>query len=163
MADLECKMEKIIAQKIENALSSKKDIWRQMILEKYPFAQDRLIRQRREEVKAFTFLNTSRAKILMKIWNIKELDWPKPMAAFASKRDKSRYCHFHRELHKRMHPIEGGGGWDHLLKWGLLTKNVKNDQGKSKVDNRPLASAGVINVITGGIATGGDSNSAIKY
>lgn len=56
--------------------------------------QDRSARKKWEKVKAFTPLNTSRTKVLMKIQDIKELDRPKPMAASASKRE-SRNCHFH--------------------------------------------------------------------
>ncbi|XP_022888976.1 uncharacterized protein LOC111404395 [Olea europaea var. sylvestris] len=51
--------------------------------------KDRSVKQRREEVKAFTPLIVPRSKVLMEIRVIKELDWPKPMAASANKRDKS--------------------------------------------------------------------------
>lgn len=51
---------------------------------------------------------------------------------------------------------------EHLLKPGFLTKYVRNDRGKKKVDDHSPPMAGVINAIIGGIAAGGDLNLARK-
>ncbi|XP_022858260.1 uncharacterized protein LOC111379153 [Olea europaea var. sylvestris] len=81
----------------------------------------------------------------MEIRDMKELDWPNPMTASGNKRDNSRYYQFHRDHgHDMEECIHLEEEIECLLKQGLLTK------------------AGVINVIVGGIAVGGDSNSARK-
>lgn len=98
----------------------------------------------------------------MEIRAMKEFDSPKLMVASASKRDKSRYYSFHRDQGHDVEECIHLKEINCLLKWMLLTKYVKNDRGKKNVDNCPSSRACVINVISGGIAPDGDSNSARK-
>ncbi|XP_022897449.1 uncharacterized protein LOC111411120 [Olea europaea var. sylvestris] len=48
------------------------------------------------------------------------------------------------------------------LRQGLLAKYVKNDKGRQRAEGIPPPRAEVINMIIGGVASGGDSNSARK-
>ncbi|XP_022865324.1 uncharacterized protein LOC111385183 [Olea europaea var. sylvestris] len=99
----------------------------------------------------------------MEIWDMKELDYLKPMETSAKKRDKSMYCQFHRDHgHDTEECIHLKEEIERQLKRGLLTKYVKNDRGKQKVDDRAPPRVRVIIVIAGGTAAGGDSNSDRK-
>ncbi|XP_022856802.1 uncharacterized protein LOC111377884 [Olea europaea var. sylvestris] len=127
------------------------------------YAQDRPIRQKREEVKTPTPLNIPRTKLLMEIQHMKELEWPKPMLTPSGKRNQSKYCNFHRDHgHDTEECLQLKEEIERLLRRGLLARYVKNDKGKQRLEGLPPSRAGVINMIIGGIASGGDSNSARK-
>ncbi|XP_022891694.1 uncharacterized protein LOC111406513 [Olea europaea var. sylvestris] len=114
----------------------------------------------------------SKTNILMEIKDMMELKWPVRMRSPPESRDMNKYCDFH---------------WDHghimenckalqreieaLIKRGLLSsyvgndKRPRNDRGREKApeakrDGQPIA--GTVNIIIGGIALGGDSNSGRK-
>ncbi|XP_022891764.1 uncharacterized protein LOC111406607 [Olea europaea var. sylvestris] len=127
------------------------------------YAQDRPVRQKREEVKTPTPLNIPRTKLLMEIQHMKEFEWPKLMLTPSSKRNQSKYCHFHRDHgHDTKECLQLKEEIERLLRWGLLARYVKNDKGKQRLKGLPPPRVGVINMIIGGIASGGDSNSARK-
>ncbi|XP_022846338.1 uncharacterized protein LOC111369085 [Olea europaea var. sylvestris] len=108
-------------------------------------------KQRQEaSLTSFTRLNTSKTNILMEIKDMKELKWPARMRSPPQSRDMSKYS---------------------LIKRGLLgsyignDKRPKNDGGRDRApevkrDGQPTA--GIINIIVGGIASGGDSNTGRK-
>ncbi|XP_022883252.1 uncharacterized protein LOC111400002 [Olea europaea var. sylvestris] len=124
------------------------------------YAQDRPVRQKREEVKTPTPLNIPRTKLLMEIQHMKELEWPKPMLTPSGKRNQSKYCHFHRDHeHDIEECLQLKEEIERLLRRGLLARHVKNDKGKQRLEGLPPPRAGVINMIIGGIASGDDSNS----
>ncbi|XP_022853880.1 uncharacterized protein LOC111375311 [Olea europaea var. sylvestris] len=126
-------------------------------------AQDWPARHKREESRAFTPLNTPHAKLLMEIRDMKELEWPRPMVKPAGKRNQGRYCHFHKDHgHDTEECMQLKEEIERLLRRGLLSKYVKDNRGKQKMENCPPHRVGVINMITGGLAGGGDSNSARK-
>ncbi|XP_022846207.1 uncharacterized protein LOC111368948 [Olea europaea var. sylvestris] len=127
------------------------------------YAQDRPVKQKREEVKTPTPLSIPRTKLLMKIQHMRELEWPKPMPTPSGKRNQSKYCHFHRDHgHDTEECLQLKEEIERLLRRGLLAKYVKNDKGKQRLEGLPPPRAGVINMIIGGIASGGDSNLARK-
>ncbi|XP_022897676.1 uncharacterized protein LOC111411368 [Olea europaea var. sylvestris] len=99
----------------------------------------------------------------MEIQHMKELEWPKPMLTPSGKRNQSKYFHFHRDHgHDTEECLQLKEEIERLLRRGLLAKYVKNDKGRQRVEGIPLLRAGVINMIIGGVAPGGDSNSARK-
>ncbi|XP_022865363.1 uncharacterized protein LOC111385218 [Olea europaea var. sylvestris] len=99
----------------------------------------------------------------MEIRDIKELEWPRPMATPPGKRNQGRYCHFHKDHgHDTKECQQLKDEIKRLFRRGLLGKNVKDNRGKQKVEDYLPPRAGVINVIAEGIAGGGDSNSARK-
>ncbi|XP_022883485.1 uncharacterized protein LOC111400301 [Olea europaea var. sylvestris] len=131
-------------------------------------------KKQRQEVSPtpFTRLNTSKTNILMEIKDMKELKWPVRMRSPPESRDMNKYCEFHRD---HGHTTENCKAlqWEieALIKRGLLSsyvgndKRPRNDRGKekdteAKKDGRPTA--GTINIIIGGIASGGDSNNGRK-
>ncbi|XP_022883099.1 uncharacterized protein LOC111399839 [Olea europaea var. sylvestris] len=127
------------------------------------YAQDRLVKQKREEAKAPTPLNIPHTKLLMEIQHMKELEWPKPMLTSSSKRNQSKYYHFHKDHgHDTEECVQLKEEIEHLLRRGLLAKYVKNDRGKQRLEGLPPPRAGVINIIIGGVAPSDDSNSARK-
>ncbi|KAL2512312.1 Ribonuclease H [Abeliophyllum distichum] len=97
---------------------------------------------------------------------MKELVWPKKMWAPPHRRDETKYCKFHRDHgHDTEDCQQLKEEIERLIKRGQLSKFVKADKEKGKeaeYRQQPPPRAGVINVIVGGIAVGGDSNSARK-
>ncbi|XP_022856078.1 uncharacterized protein LOC111377245 [Olea europaea var. sylvestris] len=80
-----------------------------------------------------------------------------------NKRNQSKYCHFHKDHgHDTEECLQLKEEIEHLLRWGLLAKYVKNDKGKERLKDRPPPRAGVINIIIGDVALDGDSNSDRK-
>ncbi|XP_022897821.1 uncharacterized protein LOC111411533 [Olea europaea var. sylvestris] len=112
---------------------------------------------------------------------MKELKWPARMRSPPQSRDMSKYCEFHRD---QGHTTENCKALQReieaLIKMGLLSsyvgndKRPKNDGGRkraseAKRDGQPACAkthlspaAGIINIIVGGIASGGDSNTGRK-
>ncbi|KAL2534459.1 Uncharacterized protein Adt_07810 [Abeliophyllum distichum] len=82
------------------------------------------------------------------------------------RRDETKYCKFHRDHgHDTDDCQQLKEEIERLIKRGQLSKFVKADKEKGKeaeYHQQPPPRAGVINVIVGGIAAGGDSNSARK-
>ncbi|XP_022859172.1 uncharacterized protein LOC111379964 [Olea europaea var. sylvestris] len=131
-------------------------------------------KKQRQEVPPtpFTTLNTSKTNILMEIKDMKELKWPVRMRSPPEHRDMNKYCEFHRD---HGHTTENCKALQReieaLIKRGLLSsyvgndKRPRNDRGREsapevKRDGQPTT--GTINIIIGGIASGGDSNSGRK-
>ncbi|XP_022867929.1 uncharacterized protein LOC111387585 [Olea europaea var. sylvestris] len=95
----------------------------------------------------------------MEIQHMRELEWPKPMLTPFDKRNQSKYCHFHRNHgHDTEECLQLEEEIERLLRRELLAKYVKNDKGKQRLEGPPPPRAGVINMIIGGITSGGDSN-----
>ncbi|XP_022843439.1 uncharacterized protein LOC111366994 [Olea europaea var. sylvestris] len=131
-------------------------------------------KKQRQEVPPtpFTRLNTPKTNILMEIKDMKELKWPVRMRSPPESRDINKYCKFHRD---HGHTTENCKALQReieaLIKRGLLSSYVGNDKRprndrsrekdpEAKRDGQPTA--GTINIIIGGIASGGDSNSGRK-
>ncbi|XP_022855571.1 uncharacterized protein LOC111376799 [Olea europaea var. sylvestris] len=108
----------------------------------------------------------------MEIKDTKELKWPVRMRSPPESRDMNKYCEFHRD---HGHTTENCKAlqWEieALIKRGFLSSYVSNDKRprndrsrekapETKRDGQPIA--GTINIIIGGIASGGDSNSGRK-
>ncbi|XP_022867175.1 uncharacterized protein LOC111386905 [Olea europaea var. sylvestris] len=90
--------------------------------------------------KTFTPLNTSRSNILMEIKDLKELKWPLRMRSLPENGDRTKYHDFHRD---HGHTTEG------CL---ALKQQIE-----------ALIRRGTINVIIGGTASGGDTNSGPNF
>ncbi|XP_022851090.1 uncharacterized protein LOC111372895 [Olea europaea var. sylvestris] len=103
---------------------------------------------------------------------MKELKWPARMRSPPQSRDMSKYCEFHRD---HGHTTENCKALQReieaLIKRGLLSSYVGNDKrpkndcgteraSEAKRDGQPTAR--IINIIVGGIASGGDSNTGRK-
>ncbi|XP_022874237.1 uncharacterized protein LOC111393068 [Olea europaea var. sylvestris] len=85
------------------------------------------------------------------------------MLTSSSKRNQSKYCHFHKNHgHNTEECLQLKEEIEPQLRRGLLAKYVKNDRGRQRLEGIPPPRAGVINMITRGVASGGDSNSARK-
>ncbi|XP_022872023.1 uncharacterized protein LOC111391100 [Olea europaea var. sylvestris] len=121
---------------------------------------------------SFTKLNTSRANKLMEIKDMKEFKWPPRMKSPSDARDRSKYCDFHKDHgHTTENCMAFKREIEALIKRGLLGSYVSNDKRlindhdkekspKTKCDHQPMA--GTINIIVGGIASGGNSNNGRK-
>ncbi|XP_022868956.1 uncharacterized protein LOC111388473 [Olea europaea var. sylvestris] len=120
----------------------------------------------------FTRLNTSKANILMEIKDTKELKWPSRMKSPPDTRDRSKYCEFHRD-HGHITEDYQALQWEieTLIKRGLLKNYIGYDKRpRNDRDNRKEPGAGssvqpiveTINIVIGGIASGGDTSSGIK-
>ncbi|KAL2480161.1 Uncharacterized protein Adt_33127 [Abeliophyllum distichum] len=77
------------------------------------------------------------------------------MAVPPSKRDKRKYCHFHRDHgHDTENCFQLKEELERLLRRGFLARYMKNDRGKEMAvesPTNPPPRAGVINVISGDI------------
>ncbi|XP_022883352.1 uncharacterized protein LOC111400148 [Olea europaea var. sylvestris] len=119
-----------------------------------------------------TRLNTSKVNILMEIKDMKELKWPSRMKSPPETRERSKYCEFHR-YHGHTTEDCQALQWEieALIKRGLLRNYIGNDKHPSNDDDNrkePGAgssaqpTAGTINIIIGGIASGTDTSSGRK-
>ncbi|XP_022861322.1 uncharacterized protein LOC111381740 [Olea europaea var. sylvestris] len=104
----------------------------------------------------------------MEIKDMKELKWPARMRSPPQSRDMSKYCEFHRDHGPTTENCKALQ-WEieALIKRGFLSSYVGNDKcpkndcgreraSEAKRDGQPTA--GIINIIVGDIASGGDSN-----
>ncbi|XP_022843440.1 uncharacterized protein LOC111366995 [Olea europaea var. sylvestris] len=99
----------------------------------------------------------------MEIQHMKELEWPKPILTSSNKRNQRKYYHFHKDhRHDTEECLQLKEEIERLLRRGLLAKYVKNDRGRQRLKGIPPPRSRVINMIIGGVASGGDSNSARK-
>ncbi|XP_077228277.1 uncharacterized protein LOC143861229 [Tasmannia lanceolata] len=105
-----------------------------------PRRDDKVVRrdkspQRREE--NFTPLNTSRRHILAAISREEFIKWPTPMISKGNKRDKSKYCRFHRD-----HGHDTDNCWqlkeeiEQLISRGYLKKYVRGDTHRNEPNER---------------------------
>ncbi|XP_022883850.1 uncharacterized protein LOC111400691 [Olea europaea var. sylvestris] len=108
----------------------------------------------------------------MEFKDMKELKWPSRMKSPPDTRDRSKYCEFHRDhghttedCHSLQREIEA------LIKRGFLKNYIGHDKRpRNDRDNRKelragssaQPTAGTINIIVGGIASGGDTSSGRK-
>ncbi|XP_022851304.1 uncharacterized protein LOC111373062 [Olea europaea var. sylvestris] len=118
----------------------------------------------------FTPLNTSRSNILMEIKDLKELKWPPRMRSLPENRDRTKYCDFHRD---HGHTTEGCLALkqqiEALIRRGFLGSYTSHEKRpRNKQDNiheghsSEPPTAGTINVIIGGTASGGHTNNGRK-
>ncbi|XP_022860925.1 uncharacterized protein LOC111381378 [Olea europaea var. sylvestris] len=121
---------------------------------------------------AFTHLNTSRSIILMEIKDSRELKWPPRLRSPPDTCDKSKYCDFHRDHdHTAEDCLALKREIEALIRRGFLSSYINNDKrprnnqngGKGPEDGgNKQPTAGTINIIVGGTASGGDSSSGRK-
>ncbi|XP_022874266.1 uncharacterized protein LOC111393099 [Olea europaea var. sylvestris] len=108
----------------------------------------------------------------MEIKDMKELKWPSRMKSSPDTRDRSKYCEFYQD---HGHTTEDYQALQRevevLIKRGLLRNYIDHDKRpRNHRDNRKepgvgssaQPTAGTINIIIGGIASGGDTNSGRK-
>ncbi|XP_022883641.1 uncharacterized protein LOC111400458 [Olea europaea var. sylvestris] len=104
----------------------------------------------------------------MEIKVMKELKWPSRMKSPPDTRDRSKYCEFHRD---HWHTTEDFQALqlkiEALVKRGLLRNYIGHDkcprndcdnQKEPGVGSSAQPTIGTINIIIGGIASGGDTN-----
>ncbi|XP_022853911.1 uncharacterized protein LOC111375339 [Olea europaea var. sylvestris] len=130
-------------------------------------------KRRNEALSApLTRLNTSKTNILMEIKDMKELKWPSRIKSPPDKRDRSKYCEFHRDhghtiedCHALQREIEA------LIKRSFLKNYVgqdkcpRNDRDRRNdpgMGSNVQPTAGIINIIIGGIASEEDTNNGRK-
>ncbi|XP_022883442.1 uncharacterized protein LOC111400251 [Olea europaea var. sylvestris] len=116
-----------------------------------------------------TWLNTSKANILMEIKDMKELKWPSRMKLPPDPRDRSKYCEFHRDhghttkdCQALQREIEA------LIKRRLLRNYIGHDKRPRNdcynwkehgAGSSAQPTAGTINIIIGDMVSGGNTNS----
>ncbi|KAL2541267.1 Ribonuclease H [Abeliophyllum distichum] len=111
-------------------------------------------------------LNAPLSTILREISSMKELRWPEKLRSDPAIRDRSRTCEFHKDhghttdqcrtLRGEVERLAGEGFLKHFVKrYGNCHKEIPEDVGQKR-------RAGVINVICGGSAGGGDSRNSRK-
>ncbi|XP_059450872.1 uncharacterized protein LOC132181637 [Corylus avellana] len=158
--------------------------------ERNPKQQDkRALKPKNESLRKFSkFIpsNTSMTKVLMEIWRDPNFRWPTRLKGPASKRDHTKFCHYHNEVGhlteecvSLRHEIESfirngklvrflagerARGRDHLQP--LLLEGNREAEPRPNWDAHPPPQnhdvVGEILTISGGIAGGGESNSAKK-
>ncbi|XP_022855587.1 uncharacterized protein LOC111376815 [Olea europaea var. sylvestris] len=121
---------------------------------------------------SFTRLNTLRSNILMEIKDSKELKWPPRLRSPLDTRDKSKYCDFHRDHgHATEDCFTLKWEIETIIKRGFLGSYISNDKRPRNYQNRDKdpegrgnkqPTAGIIDIIVGGISSGGDSSSEHK-
>ncbi|CAI9781010.1 unnamed protein product [Fraxinus pennsylvanica] len=120
----------------------------------------------------FTRLNTSKTNILMEIRDMKELKWPPRLRSLPGARDKSKYYDYHKDHgHTTEECLILQREIEALIRRGFLKAYIGNDKRPRNEYNRGKISesreeskqtAGTINIIVGGIASGGDSHNGRK-
>ena len=111
-------------------------------------------------------LNAPRSQILMEIEKDKEFKWPKPLKGVPEKRDKSRYCRFHKDVgHDTDDCRQLKDEIEYLIrrgKFGRFTNGEEaggqkrdndrrdDDQRGTDRDRNPQPRGPVINMISGG-------------
>ena len=115
----------------------------------------------------YTPLNASLDQVLMQIKDDPSLKWPEKMKGDPNKRNKNKYCRFHRDHgHDTDDCYDLKQQIENLIKQGKLRHFVgrdhKDEKLKAKVEesSRPL---GEIRVIIGGTSTGQSSKSRKTY
>ncbi|XP_022892021.1 uncharacterized protein LOC111406891 [Olea europaea var. sylvestris] len=108
----------------------------------------------------------------MEIKDMKELKWPSRMKSSPDTRDRSKYYEFHRDYGHTNEDCQAlQREIEAFIKRGLLRNYIDHDKGlKNERDNQKEPGAGssaqpttgTINIIIGGIASGGDTNSGRK-
>ncbi|XP_022897815.1 uncharacterized protein LOC111411523 [Olea europaea var. sylvestris] len=121
---------------------------------------------------AFTHLKTLRSNIPMEIKDSRELKWPPRLRSLPDTRDKSKYYDFHRDHgHTTEDCLALKWEIEALIRRGFLSSYINNDKcprnnqngGKGPEDRgNKQPTAGTINIIIGGTASGGDSSSGRK-
>ncbi|XP_074336969.1 uncharacterized protein LOC141674145 [Apium graveolens] len=123
-------------------------------------------------------LNAPRSQILMEIEKDKDFKWPKPLRGDPEKRDKSRYCRFHKGVgHDTNDCRQLNDEIEYLIRRGKFRRFTKGEEaGGQKRDNdrrdddrrgndrdRNLQPRGpVINMISGGPTVDGTTRNSRK-
>ncbi|XP_074377473.1 uncharacterized protein LOC141718995 [Apium graveolens] len=126
----------------------------------------------------YASLNAPRSQILMEIEKDKDFKWQKPLRGDPEKRDKSRYCRFHKDVgHDTDDCRQLKDEIEYLIqrgKFGCFTKGEeaggqKRDNDKKDDDRRgndrdhnPQPRGPVINMISGGLKTAGTIRNSRK-
>ncbi|XP_010245798.1 PREDICTED: uncharacterized protein LOC104589244 [Nelumbo nucifera] len=118
----------------------------------------------------FTSLNMPQSEVLMQIRDRNYIRWPEKMNTQSNKRNHNKYCKFHRDHgHDTENCFNLCNHIEDLIRRGYLDGFIKSEklahEERHTKDARPLPRApptGVIHVISGGIAAGGESSSGRK-
>ena len=135
-------------------------------------------RRRRYSPQRFTPLTASVSQVLREVRNEQFLRWPTQMKSDPTTRDNTKYCEFHRDYgHRTDNCIQLKREIEYLIRCGYLRRFISPEsQAKDQAQNQTPTqqppprqtttqhqqSLGEIQVISGGFAGGGESNSARK-
>ena len=116
----------------------------------------------------YTPLNMPLEQVLMQIKDDSSLKWPKKMKRDPNKRNRNKYCRFHRD-HK--HDMDKCFNLkkqiEYLIKQGklrnFLGRDHKDKKLKGKLEESSRPPLGEIRVIIGGTSTGQSSKSRKTY
>ena len=116
----------------------------------------------------YTLLNVPLEQVLMQIKDDPSLKWPEKMKGDPNKRNRSKYCRFHRDHgHDTDKCFDLKQQVENLIKQGKLKSFLGQDhkdeklKGKAEESSRPLLRE--IRVIIGGSSTGQSSKSKKTY
>ncbi|XP_058106361.1 uncharacterized protein LOC131249575 [Magnolia sinica] len=116
---------------------------------------------------SYTPLNTTPKQVLMEVRDKRLLMWPNQMRTNADKRDKWKYCHFHRDhSHSTIYCFELKEEIEALICNGYFQEYVRREKRlnwrNEQLGGENNEATGEIHTIFGGPARGGDLNRAHK-
>ncbi|XP_065623881.1 uncharacterized protein LOC136065108 [Quercus suber] len=116
----------------------------------------------------YTPLNASLDQMLMQIKDDPSLKWPKKMKGDPNKRNKNKYCRFHRDhRHDMDECYDLKQQIENLIRQGKLRhfvgKDHKDEKLKAKMEESSQSPLGEIRVIIGGTSEGQSSRSKKTY
>ena len=116
----------------------------------------------------YTPLNVSLEQVLMQIKDDPSLKWPKKTKGDPNKRNRNKYCRFHRDYgHDTDECFDLKQQVENLIRQGklkiFLGRDHKDEKLKGKVEESSRPPLGEIKVIIGGSSTGQSSKSKKAY
>ncbi|XP_022877106.1 uncharacterized protein LOC111395364 [Olea europaea var. sylvestris] len=121
---------------------------------------------------SLTRLNTSKINILMAIKDMKELKWPSRIKSPRDTRNRSKYYEFHRDhgyttedcqvLQREIEALIKRGFLRNYIGHDKCPRNDRDNRKELGTGSNAQPTTGTINIIVGGITSGGDTNSGRK-
>ena len=113
-------------------------------------------------------MNVPLEQVLMQIKDDPSLKWPKKMKGDPNKRNRNKYCRFHRDhRHDTDECFDLKQQVENLIRQGklkiFLGRDHKDEKLKGKVEESSRPPLGEIKVIIGGSSTGQSSKSKKAY